>query len=86
LLVAGKRENVALQVLPFAAGATCGSFTVLEFAQDPAVVYLEHLTGAEYVEDEDAVRRYRAAFEALTSRALSRTRSAALIRDAAREL
>jgi transcriptional regulator with XRE-family HTH domain len=89
LLEAGKRENVTLQVLPFAAGAhpaACGSYTVLEFAQDPAVVYLEHLTGAEYVEDEDAVHRYRAVFEALTTRALSRTRSATLIRDAAREL
>lgn len=84
LLEAGKRENVTVQVLPFAAGVACGSFTVLEFAQDPAVVYLEHLAGAEYVEDEDAVARYRAAFEALTSGALSPARSATLIREAAR--
>lgn len=91
LLELSKRGSVNLQVLPFAAGAHCamsGPFTVLEFPDpaDPAVVYIEYLTGAHYLEGDKEVGRYQSAFADLTAAALSKTRSAALIRDLAREL
>jgi hypothetical protein len=63
-------------------------FTMLEFpdAADPAVVYLEHLTGSLIVENEDDVRRYRAVFDHLRAEALGTGPSADLIARAAAEL
>ena len=63
LLEASKLPNVTLQVLPFAAGAHAamvGSFSILRFGDQelPDVVYLEHLTGASYLEKRDEVERY----------------------------
>lgn len=91
LLESGRMENVTVQVLPFAAGAhvaMTGAFMVVEFLDqlDPDVVYLEHLTGASYIENDDEVKRYKLAFEELVASALSRTRSASLIREVIKEL
>lgn len=91
LLEAGRRDNVTLQILPFSAGAhpaRCGGFTILEFPDpaDPAVVYLEHLTGACYLQAAEEVSRYRLVLDELRAGALSRTRSAALIRAVLREV
>lgn len=91
LLEVGRLDHVTLQVLPFAAGAhvaMTGAFMLIEFPDldDPDVVYLEHLGGAHYIEDDDEVRRYKVAFTDLMASALSRTRSASLIRDAIKEL
>ena len=63
LVDATKLPNVTLQVLPFAAGAHAamvGSFSILRFGDQelPDVVYLEHLTGASYLEKRDEVERY----------------------------
>jgi len=54
---------------------------MLEFADaaDPAVVYLEHLTGSVFVENEDEVRRYRVVFDHLRAEALGTVESADLI-------
>jgi len=78
-------------VLPFASGAHAamtGAFVYLEFpeAVDPDVAYVEHLAGAHYSEDTDEVQRYKLAFEDLMASALSRTRSASLIREVMKEL
>ncbi|GAA1746317.1 helix-turn-helix transcriptional regulator [Nonomuraea bangladeshensis] len=56
--------NVTLQVFPFANGSALGGVgpvTLLRFAQEelPDVVYLEHLTGAQYLNKESEVRHYR---------------------------
>jgi transcriptional regulator with XRE-family HTH domain len=85
LLELSRRDNVSLRVLPFTAGAhaaMAGAFTLLEFADavDPAVVYVEHLTGARCIEDPEEVVEFRAAFEGLSGRALSASGSATLIR------
>ena len=58
--VAGQ-PTVTLQVLPLRAAAQVqpiSPFTILEFPQaaDPAVVYLEHLTGSLFLENADEVR------------------------------
>jgi len=65
LIQATELPNVRLQVMPFRAGghaAAGGAFTVLRFPdQDlPDVVYLEHLTGALYVDKREEVDRYLA--------------------------
>src|SRR5580693_1851340 len=55
--------------------------TLLEFPQaaDPAVVYLEHLTGSLFLENEDEVRRYIVVFNHLRAEALGTAQSIDLI-------
>ncbi len=82
------RPNLTIQVLPFSTAAqvqAVSPFTMLEFADaaDPAVVYLEHLTGSVFVENEDEVRRYRVVFDHLRAEALGTVESAGLITRAA---
>jgi transcriptional regulator with XRE-family HTH domain len=91
LLEAGRQDNITIQVLPFAAGAHAamsGAFMLVSFPDpaDPPFVYLEYLTGARYLEEDEDVARYRVAFDTLMASALSKTRSASLIREVAKEL
>jgi hypothetical protein len=84
LLALSSLANVALQVLPFGAGAHPAMgrpFVILAFPQraDPDVVYLEDLTSALYVEDVDEVDRYNEFFNHLRATALSFADSTALI-------
>ena len=86
-----ERPNVTLQVLPFTTAAhvqPISPFTMLEFADDadPAVVYLEHLTGSLFLENEDEVRRYRVVFDHLRAEALGTGQTADLIARVAAEL
>jgi hypothetical protein len=83
--------NVALQVLPFGAGAHPAMgrpFVILAFPEraDPDVVYLEDLTSALYVEDVDEVDRYNVFFNHLRATALSFADSTALITAILKEL
>ena len=82
------RPSLTIQVLPFSTAAqvqAISPFTMLEFADaaDPAVVYLEHLTGSVFLENEDEVRRYRVVFDHLRAEALGTVESADLITRAA---
>jgi len=86
-----ERPNITLQVLPFATVAhvhPVSPFTMLEFpdAADPAVVYLEHLTGSLFLENEDEVRRYRVIFDHLRAESLGTGESADLIAQVAADL
>jgi transcriptional regulator with XRE-family HTH domain len=88
--VAG-RSSVTLQVLPFTTAAhvqPISPFTILEFpdAADPTVVYLEHLTGSIFLENEDEVRRYSEVFDHLRAEALGTGQSIELIGRLAAEL
>ena len=88
---AAERPNITLQVLPSTTAAhvqPISPFTMLEFpdAADPAVVYLEHLTGSLFLENEDEVRRYRVVFDHLRAEALDTSQSVGLIRQVAAEL
>ena len=63
LIDATKLANVTLQILPFDSGAhpaMAGAFSILRFGDQelPDVVYLEHLTGASYLDKRDEVERY----------------------------
>jgi transcriptional regulator with XRE-family HTH domain len=85
------RPDLTLQVLPLRTAAHAqpvSAFTLLEFADpaDPTVVYLEHLTGSNLVEEEDEVQRYRAMFGHLSAAALGPGPSADLIARTAAEL
>ena len=86
-----ERPNMTLQVLPFTTAAhvhPVSPFTMLEFpdAADPAVVYLEHLTGSLFLENEDEVRRYRVIFDHLRAESLGTGQSADLIARVAADL
>ncbi len=63
LIEAARLPNVTLQVLRFGVGAhpaMVGAFSILRFADIdlPDVVYIEHLTGAIYLDKRDDVRQY----------------------------
>jgi hypothetical protein len=84
LIDIAERANVTLQVLPFTTAAhvhPISAYTILEFpaAADPAVVYLEHLTGSLFLESEDEVRRYKMVFDHLRAEALGTGQSVDLI-------
>jgi transcriptional regulator with XRE-family HTH domain len=85
------RPNVAVQVIPYSAGAHPGMgkpFVILSFPEraDPDVVYLEDLTSTLYLEDVDEVDRYNVLFNHLRATALSFEESAALLTSVAKEL
>jgi transcriptional regulator with XRE-family HTH domain len=84
LLDLSRLPNVAIQVIPFGAGAHPAMgrpFVILAVPEraDPDVVYLEDLTSALYVEDVDEVDRYNMFFNHLRATALSFEDSASLI-------
>jgi transcriptional regulator with XRE-family HTH domain len=69
------RANVTIQLLPYAVGAHAaegGAFTLLRFAESdlPDVVYLEHLTGAQYIERPEDVEQYARAMDRISVDAL----------------
>ncbi|NYI07731.1 helix-turn-helix domain-containing protein [Allostreptomyces psammosilenae] len=82
--------GITVQVLPWSAGAHAGmlgAFTILTFPEpgDTDVVFLDHLTGASYAEEDDQVRHYDMAFRRLMATAASESESAALIHAAIKE-
>ncbi|MEV0462540.1 helix-turn-helix transcriptional regulator [Nocardia tengchongensis] len=90
------RTNVALRILPFAAGVplglSTGPFVILEFGSDskghpvePPVVYVEGFTGDLYLERQGDVQRYRRAQEGLERCALDVQDSRNLLRQVAKE-
>jgi transcriptional regulator with XRE-family HTH domain len=74
LIAATKLVNVVLQILPFRAGAhpgMVGAFSILRFADGelPDVVYVEHLTSAQYLDRRDDVNRYLHVMDRISMRA-----------------
>jgi transcriptional regulator with XRE-family HTH domain len=70
LLDVTKRSHVSLQVLPyqFSGYSAEGSFTTLRFAEAelPDVVYIEHLSGALYLDKRADIELYGRVFDRLT--------------------
>jgi transcriptional regulator with XRE-family HTH domain len=70
-----KRPNIALQMVPYRLSgyAAESSFSLLRFAEPelPTVVYLEHLTGALYLDKPAEVEEYGRVFDRLTVDALT---------------
>jgi transcriptional regulator with XRE-family HTH domain len=91
LLDASQLPNVALRVLPFAAGAhpgADGSFTVLEFSDpsNPRIVYLDRMTNSAYLDGLRDVAAYRHAHQQLRDAAASLNDSRKMITQLLREL
>ncbi len=75
LIEQASRPNVTIQLLPYSVGAHAaegGAFTLLRFAEAdlPDVVYLEHLTGAQYIERPEDVEQYARAMDRISVDAL----------------
>ncbi|GIH78366.1 transcriptional regulator [Planobispora longispora] len=91
LLVAARRPNVTIRLLPYSAGAHAGlegTFTILSFPEevDPDVAYVEGTAGDIYVESSDQVNRYTLAFARICDVALSPADSTELINEAKERL
>jgi len=61
-------------------------FVIMEFPQDPSLVYIETLSGATYVDEPQEMDSYSTIFESLTTVALEPAASAALIEEMADKL
>jgi transcriptional regulator with XRE-family HTH domain len=75
LIEQASRPNITIQLLPYSVGAHAaegGAFTLLRFAEAdlPDVVYLEHLTGAQYIERPEDVEQYARAMDRISVDAL----------------
>jgi transcriptional regulator with XRE-family HTH domain len=71
LIEQASRPNITIQLLPYSVGAHAaegGAFTLLRFAEAdlPDVVYLEHLTGAQYIERPEDVEQYARAMDRIS--------------------
>jgi hypothetical protein len=70
LLDVTTRSHVSLQILPyrFSGYAAEGSFVTLRFAEPelPDVVYIEHLSGALYLDKRADIELYGRVFDRLT--------------------
>jgi hypothetical protein len=76
--------NITIQIMPFGFGghvAQVGAFSVLRFAELdlPDVVYLEHLTGALYLDKREDTDRYHEVFVQLAFESQRPTESAATL-------
>jgi Domain of unknown function (DUF5753)/Helix-turn-helix domain len=86
LIEAAQLPNVTLQVLPLAAGAhpaMVGAFSILRFPDQelPDMVYLEHLTSAQYLSKRDDVDQYLHVMERICVRAESPDRTVEILTD-----
>ena len=83
--------GIEVRVLPLdGEHMVAGGFSHMQFPQVHDVplrdlVYLEHLTGSYYLEDEEQAYRYRVTFEGLLEKSLDPAQSSELINKTARE-
>ncbi|HEX8346574.1 MAG TPA: helix-turn-helix transcriptional regulator, partial [Actinoplanes sp.] len=80
------KPNITIQVVPYGAGAhpgLQGAFVVMEFpAPNPALVYVETMTGELFLEKEAEVEQYLGNFKQLIALAASPTESLRMIQQA----
>jgi Domain of unknown function (DUF5753)/Helix-turn-helix domain len=74
LIDAARLPSVVLQVLPVSVGAhpaMAGAFSILRFADRdlPDIVYVEHLTNAQYLDKRDDVNPYLHVMDSISMRA-----------------
>ncbi|MGH3687772.1 MAG: helix-turn-helix domain-containing protein [Pseudonocardiaceae bacterium] len=89
LLGAAEQPHVTLRVVPLAAGAHAGlrgSFVILEFAEEPALVYLENHGTEMFLEEETDLAAYRVALGNILQAALAPAATAELVNQIATEL
>jgi transcriptional regulator with XRE-family HTH domain len=84
-----ERPNITLNVIPAAVVAHAGlmgQFSIMEFATDPTIVYVEDRTTGLFLDDQDKIARYRLTVEKLTDVALDAKASLRLLRSIASDL
>jgi hypothetical protein len=91
LVEVARLPNVAVRVVPLAAGAHAGvggSFAALSFAEAgiPDVVYVEQLTSALHLERQPAVDHYLGILSRLGMKALSPVRTVAFLSEVLGEI
>jgi transcriptional regulator with XRE-family HTH domain len=94
LIELSERPRIDIQVLPFDAGSTPaqdgGNFVVMKFPPemdgDPGLVYLELLTGGQYVEKPDEIAEYQRALTRLHALAADQKASRGIIERAMKEV
>jgi hypothetical protein len=89
LIDAAGRENITVQILPFAAGAHQSAaycYNIASFANpaDPKVVYIAMLNDCVYHTDAEHVGRYEAAFNQAIATALEPAESIKVLEQLAR--
>jgi transcriptional regulator with XRE-family HTH domain len=83
------RANVTISVLPASVAehpGLLGQFVIMDFADDPTVVYVEDRTTGLFLDDVDKVELYRLTEEKLTDLALDEQRSVSLLKSIASDL
>jgi transcriptional regulator with XRE-family HTH domain len=88
LLMVAEQPHVTLRVVPLAAGAHAGlrgSFVILEFAEEPALVFVENQSIGLFLEEVD-LASYRLALGTILHAALAPTATIELITQIAAEL
>lgn len=81
-LIDVQRPDLRVQVLPDAIGphaAMAGAFTILDFPEDPSVVYLEQARSELLLEEPDELSYYETVYDYVQSHALSPGDSRVLI-------
>jgi transcriptional regulator with XRE-family HTH domain len=89
LIDEAERPNVTMNVLPTSVAAhpgLMGQFLILDFADEPTVVYVEDRTTGLFLDDVDKVVLYRQTEERLTDLALDEQRSVRLLKSIASDL
>src|SRR6266702_2635444 len=73
LLFLGNRLDCLVRVVPISAGAhgmVDGSFQIFGYKEDPPMVYLQHETTSEFLENDEEVASYRRVLQRVDSVAL----------------
>jgi hypothetical protein len=89
LLGAAEQPHVTLRVVPLTAGAYAGlrgPFVILEFAEEPALVFIENHGTGLFLEEEADLAAYRLALGTILHVALAPAATAELIAQIAAEL
>jgi transcriptional regulator with XRE-family HTH domain len=88
--LASKHAHITVQIIPFARGAydaNYGAFYILSFPwpTDPGIVYIEHRSGALYLDSLKEVDDHSQVFEQLCALALSPDESIEMVRNVAED-
>lgn len=86
---AAQLPHVTLQILPYSAGSHAAmgvAFVILDFEGPMSAVYLEHLTGELYLEDDADISRYTLTFDYLRAKASDPEDVAPIIRSIASQM
>lgn len=86
LLEMSRRANVSVRIVPAGTGyhvGLTGPFEIYEFADTPAITFVEHINSSAFLHENDQTLAYRRVAKMLGERALSDAASRELLEEAA---